>query len=378
MPAYDAAPPASEGKRPSDDSPYGRQLPPVEAPTGTFILQLFLIPLLIVSIVVLLWLGFSWLAHMGRDDPQKLVDAIRRGNDGSWQRAYELADLLRSPDPKYDALRSDKKLAESLADLLDRDLKQVASGKSGKPLAMRRMFLCRALGSFDVTTGVPILLKAATLERDPIESEVRLSALEGLATLANNVGGEKLCANPAVMPTLLECSRESDDGSSQRPPPDNDGTISLYQPKSEIRAVAAYALGVIDNDEARERLRAMLHDPYPNARYNAATGLARRGDASAVRVLKEMLDPENDAAIRDENNERDKAQKRTTVLMNGIRAALLYAEANPQAELAELKTALQRLADGKLEKVSIDKSKVQGAALEALRLMEAIPAKPAS
>ena len=31
-----------------------QSLPPVEAPTGTFILQLFLIPLLIVTIVVLL------------------------------------------------------------------------------------------------------------------------------------------------------------------------------------------------------------------------------------------------------------------------------------------------------------------------------------
>ena len=34
-----------------------------------------------------------------------------RGDDSSWQRAYELADLLRSPDPKYDALRRDSKLA---------------------------------------------------------------------------------------------------------------------------------------------------------------------------------------------------------------------------------------------------------------------------
>jgi hypothetical protein len=375
MSVPDAAPPASnQGERLPAGGSSERHLPPVEAPTGTFILQLFLIPLLIVSIVVLLWLGFSWLAHMGRDDPQKLVDAIKRGNDSSWQRAYELADLLRSPDPKYDDLRKDQKLALSLADLLNRDLEQVATGKSGKPLAMRRMFLCRALGSFHVTDGVPALLKAATLERDPIESEVRLSALEGLATLASNVGPEKLLENAEVMPTLLTCSREPDDGSTP-PPPAEDGTITLYQPHRELRAVAAYALGIVASDEAAQRLKVMLHDAYPNARYNAATGLARLGDPECVDVLNEMLDPQNDLSIRDESNDRDQAQKRTTVLINGIRATMRYAEANPAADLAELKQSLQTLADSPLENVTIDRSKVQAAALEALRLLDTRPAQ---
>ena len=79
------------------DSP-SRSLPPVEAPTGSFILQLFLIPLVIVTMVVLLWLMFSWLAHMGRDNPQAIVQQLSRFDESSWQRAYELAELLRSPD----------------------------------------------------------------------------------------------------------------------------------------------------------------------------------------------------------------------------------------------------------------------------------------
>ena len=51
----------------------GKSLPPVSPPTGTFILQLFLIPLMIVTIVVVLWLLFSWVAHMGRDNASDLV-----------------------------------------------------------------------------------------------------------------------------------------------------------------------------------------------------------------------------------------------------------------------------------------------------------------
>src|SRR5438094_3826083 len=97
--------PAAEGERQRGG---GAPLPPVSPPTATFILQLFLIPLLIVTIVVFVWLLFSWVAHMGRDNAHDLARAIERGETWSGESAYELADLLRSPDPKYEAIRSDK------------------------------------------------------------------------------------------------------------------------------------------------------------------------------------------------------------------------------------------------------------------------------
>src|SRR6476659_8764798 len=96
------APPANQPTRAAAES-----LPPVAPPTATFILQLFLIPLLIVSIVVMLWLLFGWIAHMGHDNAGELVRGIERGDSGSGQLAFELASLLRSSDPKYDALRND-------------------------------------------------------------------------------------------------------------------------------------------------------------------------------------------------------------------------------------------------------------------------------
>src|SRR6188474_313520 len=135
-------------------------LPPVEAPTGTFILQLFLIPLLIVTIVVLLWLLFSWVAHMGRDNAGELAASIERGDNASWQRAYELADLLRSPEAKYEAVRRDPALARRLADFLITDLEEPV-GQGDQSRVMRRMYLCRALGAFEVTDGIDALLQAA-------------------------------------------------------------------------------------------------------------------------------------------------------------------------------------------------------------------------
>ncbi|HMF12623.1 MAG TPA: hypothetical protein VKE94_09965, partial [Gemmataceae bacterium] len=124
--------------------------------------------------------------------------------------------------------------------------------------------------------------------------------------------------------------------------------------------------------------RLMLHDSYPNARFNAATGLARHGDVESIGVLTEMLDPTNDLAINDETNPNDQARKRTTVLLNGIKATLQLARANPTANLEPLNAALETLVHSPLEKVTIDRSKVQSAAAEAQRLMSASKPSPRS
>jgi HEAT repeat protein len=357
-----------ESSAPLPKPPQVESLPPVEAPTATFLLQLFLIPLLIVSIVVALWLMFSWMAHMGRDNPQELVKAIAKGDDSSWQRAYELADLLRSPDPRYDALRRDSKLAQELAAFLDKDLNVAAKGESDAVRVKRRMFLCRALGEFAISDGLGVLMRAAKEERDPVEVQVRLAALEAITTLAHNCRPQSFEENGELVQLLLAASREPDDN-GPAPATTRDGQPTTYRPHAEIRAVAAFALGVIGGDEALARLKIMLANAYPNARYNAATGLARHGDAACVPVLKEMLDPDNAQAASDENNDRDKDRKRATVLMNGVKATLTYAEANPQADKAELKAALKSLAESPLTQIQTDRSKIQTSALEAMRLI---------
>src|SRR5688500_18305198 len=186
MSRYEAPDVQAAPTPPPTARPAGDLLPPVEAPTGRFILQLFLIPLLIVSIVVLLWLTFSWLAHMGGDDPQDLVKGLARGDDSSWQGAHRLAELLRNPDPKYDQLRADSKLARQLADLLERDLAHAAQGDGDQLLVTRRVAVGRAVGSVTVTDGVPVLMQAAKEGRDPIDVQVGLAAREATTELAHN------------------------------------------------------------------------------------------------------------------------------------------------------------------------------------------------
>jgi hypothetical protein len=366
MSAPDAADP-----KPVEAKRHAESLPPVEAPTAAFIMQLFLIPLAIVSIVVLLWLSFSWLAQAGRDDPHKLVEEIRRStgtiNDVSWQSAYTLAEMLRSPDPKYDELRRDPKMAKDLIDMVEADLKAPLKGgndKGDQQRIRRRMFLCRSIGSLATPAGAPLLARLANKEDDPLEVEVRFASLEGLATLAKNVGAEEIRKDDKIVQAVIEASRSPD---SAVPPPTSDKDKSEYMPRAEVRAVAAFTLGMIGGEPATQRLKVMLDQGYASARYNAATALCRHGDEAAIPVLKEMLTPDNKFAARDERYEADKDRKRVAVILAGVQGTLALAEANPRADIQPLVDALKRLADSPLTEIKSDRQKLKNLAAEAHR-----------
>lgn len=361
MPALDSQKPSAEEDRPS------RSLPPVEAPTGSFILQLFLIPLVIVTMVVMVWLMFSWLAHMGQDDPKTIIQQLRKRDDSFGQRAYELAEQLRSPDPQFDKLRSDPELLGELISLLEADLDFKTKDKPDEARLKRRMFLCRAIGSFQIADGLPVLLRCVK-DSASENVNVQLSALEAITTLAKNVGAEEVREEKDVLPTVLAASREADD-ESPPPPANSKDEESFYKPRGEVRAVAAYTLGVLGGPEAEERLEKMLIDTYPNARYNAATGLARNGNLRCIPVLKEMLQTDNPLAAKDERGERDKDNKRVIVLRNGIQTTVILAQKSPTADLAPLQESLQKIIDSDLAAIKNDRSKLKIAAKEAHRML---------
>src|ERR1700739_3705371 len=83
-------------------------LPPVEAPSAGFIVQLFVIPAVIVGVVIVVWLLFGKLAG-GERDAMEYVRLLRSGH-ANWRAAnraaFELASLIQN-DPK---LAGDPKL----------------------------------------------------------------------------------------------------------------------------------------------------------------------------------------------------------------------------------------------------------------------------
>src|SRR5947199_4917712 len=73
-------------------------LPPVQAPSGRHVVQLFLVPGLIVAGAVTLLLGFSWLAGGSRTPEQFLKNIDSANPDIRWRAANDLAQVLKRDD----------------------------------------------------------------------------------------------------------------------------------------------------------------------------------------------------------------------------------------------------------------------------------------
>lgn len=305
-------------------------LPPVQAPSAGFLLQLFVIPLIIVTLIVFVWLMLNWLAHMG-SSPQQLVHSLRRLDKSSWQKALTLADLLQNPD--YDHLKEDEEMAAELAAILEEQLDRNAGNEESLQL---RMFLARALGEFRVPSVLPPLLRAAEQEQESADIAVRRAAIEAIAVYASEADREALRNHEALLETLRDASRERSDNPADR------------EQRAELRSTAAYALGIVGGEEARERLALMTADAYENARYNAGLALARLGDLRSIPILLEMLDPQNEMSVAAGESEFGQASKRLLIITNGMRGAVELAEQNPADDLTSLRSALAEIEDSEL------------------------------
>ena len=301
-------------------------LPPVQPPSAGFILQLFIIPGVIVLVVILVWLAFHWLAHMG-SNPAEMIREMRQNKANSWQLAYNFSEELRLNE----ASRSDRELAGELASFLDQLLNEPlppnASLTSGDPRGqeiVRRGFLCKALGEFMLPEIVlPVLIRAAGTHSNDDELRVRLAALEAIALLIENTRQKESIENKALETFLLTASEHQD---------------------HKIVTRAAVALSSMDNDRAAKRLAAMLQEPqHVDVHYNVAMGLARSGDAACLEILIEMLDPNEKRALVDEPTEDLRSLKRTRILLNALRASHMLAKQNQEADLTPLQEAVKRL-----------------------------------
>ncbi len=316
--------------QPGAQVPLPASLPPVQAPNAGFLVQLFLIPMIIVSIIVIVWVLFSWIAHMGTD-PRDLVRDLRSLNKASWQKAFTLSDLLRDPDRPE--LKRDEKLAKELAEVLKSELQ---AGSLDASRIRLRVFLCKCLGEFEIPVGIPQLLEAARLERSAEEVDVRYAALESLAVLSENIGVEQMQKESGVLQLLRETCQEFGEDSTRR------------SVKGELRSAAAFTLGVVGGEEALEELDALLVDPYPNVRYNAALGMSRHGDLRSMDVLMAMLTPDNPQVVAGEQSSSEKESKRLRVMVNAIRAVRRLSDYHRAEKLEVLKKQLEILAKSKL------------------------------
>ena len=299
--------------------------------------------MLIVSMIVALWLLFGYLSRQN-ENPEDLVADIEQLNHASWQKALTLAQLLR--DEQNTELRNNSELAGRLAALLE---KQVNDGRNDSDHTRLRLYLCRALGHFEVADGCDALALAAVKEERPEDVETRRAALQALAELAGSVDPTLIAENESVLEALQKGTEEYSEDPDDR------------RNREILRSTATFTLGLLPAEVSNTRLVELTHDPSLDVGYNAAIGLARQGDERCIEILAEMLDPPEDALVDaavqfdDRNSEQQKQAKlndlkewkKSHLVTNALRAVTkLYGEF-PSLDISELKSAIEKLANDK-------------------------------
>ncbi len=212
-------------------------LPPVQAPSGRHIVQLFLVPGLIVAGAVTILLGFSWLAGGSRTPNQFLKNIDSANPDIRWRAANDLAQVLKrddklAADPVF-ALRLTERFVKAL-DELDRlekaraelpknaDKSDVAAA-SQSLLAQRNyvQYLEACIGNFSVPVAAPVLVELARNPRglgEPNRLLARRQAVWALANLGEGTNRyQKLSdAQKAEIVRKLEVEAKSENANCRR------------------------------------------------------------------------------------------------------------------------------------------------------------------
>ena len=334
-------PPEAEG-RAADEL-----LPPVEPPNPGFIFQLFVVPGVIVSIILVGALLLKWLSPIG-DDPRGYYEALKRSGPSRWQAAANLADALRGP--RHKEFKRDRTAARELAQILDDQLDEASMDE--KPVTLR-IFLCRALGEFEVDDGIATLLRAAQKNDHPLDSEI-LATLDSTADSADLPPEVALYLGEAnVRRSAIEAIALLSQKLREANPPQELAHEDLIPALTElatdasplVRSATAFALGVLNFERLKDSQHQLLADPNADVRYNAAVGLARTGDEAAIDVLLEMLDPDQQAGMELEKQPAMRQQKQALIMINALRAVRQLIAANPEVEKERLIAAIRNAID---------------------------------
>jgi HEAT repeat protein len=238
--------------------------------------QFFLIPLAVVGITVLIYVGFRSLLTEGHTAQDYLAEVRDGGTDRRWPAAYELSRQMA--DPK---VRADRSLAAAL-------VKAFEGAKDDDPRVRR--YLALAIGQMDPPLPAEAVIDLTAALNDP-DSEARIGAVWALGS----------SGDPAVVEKVQPLYGSEDAG---------------------IRKMVVYALGALPGDAQLVTLRAALQDEAADVRWNAAVGLARHGSRDGVPVIRQMLDRAYvESAVKRDVRQDEDQDPIADVMITGIRAA---------------------------------------------------------
>ncbi|QDT52389.1 HEAT repeat protein [Caulifigura coniformis] len=281
------------------DAALPEHLPPVEPPSASFIVQLFLVPAIIVAVVIGLYVLFGKLAA-GDTDWRQLVSDIKSDNPNvRWRAALNLAEGLDSDEARGlegQHLASIPEIATALNDLTLQQLKStVRNDEQQQQLA----FLLKALGRMDAVDQIRPALRTTLDETQ--EGEIRKQSLQAIAMIAGRrqAKGESL-SDPELVDAVIAASQS---------------------PDPVLRQHAAFALGLIGGPIGESRLGELLEDPDEMTRMNAAIGFARAGSPRGLGVFQLVLKQSADwPAQANSPREIEAAFEKQLMLRNALQA----------------------------------------------------------
>jgi len=273
--------------------------------------QFFLIPLAVVGVTVMVYVGFRSLLTDTHTAQEYLTEIRTGGSSRRWPAAYELSRMMA--DPK---VRADRTLGPALV--------QAFEASKGDDPRVRR-YIALALGRLDPPLPPQAVADLSTSLDDP-DSEARISTIWALGS----------SGDASVVPKLQPLYASDDPG---------------------IRKIVVYALGALPGDAQLTTLRTALQDAAPDVRWNAAIALSRHGNHEGVPVLRQMLDRGyvEGTVKRDARQDADDDPV-ADVMISGLRAAASLKDETLKSSVAALSQQDRSL-------------KVRQAAIEALKVM---------
>jgi HEAT repeat protein len=275
--------------------------------------QFFVIPLAVVAVTVLVYMGFRLMVTDTRSAQDYLTEIRTGGTNRRWPAAYELSRLMADPEVRL----RDKTLVPGL--------ERAFEDSKGDDPRVRR-YLALALGRLD--RPLPARASQLLIEAlDDPDSETRISAIWALGS----------AGDASVIPHIQRMYESPDAG---------------------IRKMAVYALGAVPGDAQRPTLLAALADPVADVQWNAAVALARHDDASGLPVLRRMLDRSFvTGAVTAAARADQETDPVSEVMISALRAVAALRETSLRESVGELSRSDQNL-------------RVRQAAIEALKALD--------
>lgn len=272
--------------------------------------QFFLIPLAVVAVIGVVYLGFRSMVADARGARDYLAEVQNGGTDRRWPAAYELSRLM--DDPK---VRADPSLAPAL-------IKAFEQAKDDDPRIRR--YLALAIGRLDP----PLPADAIEVLSRSLDDPDRVAAQDWMSRLT---GWSDSDLGEVRISTIWALGASGDPRVAAR-------LLPFYQsPDAGIRKMVVYALGALPGDAQIDTLRAALQDAAPDVRWNAAVGLARHGDRQGAGVIRQMIDRDyvEHVVTREVRQDQD-MDPIADVMISGLRAAAVLKDGAMREPIAAL------------------------------------------